>query len=109
MKIIFTDHFFQDGFSKFLYSAILDRGRDFLHNLLCRELQTKAKQSHLSISLLFFFKIKLTVFSSLVLFFESLPGKRIRTSLTTAGKITSTTSARPSAPRKWMSILKTKR
>lgn len=39
----------------------------------------------------------------------SLSGKRIRTSLITAEKITSTTSARPSAPRKWMSILKMKR
>lgn len=39
----------------------------------------------------------------------SLPGKRTKTYLITAEKITSSTSAKPSAPRKWTSILKMKR
>lgn len=65
-----------------------------------KQLKTKAKLSDsLDVS-----QIKLTAY-----FPFSLSGKRIRTSLTTAEKITSTTSARPSAPRNWMSILKMKR
>lgn len=54
-------------------------------------------------------KFQLTFFSLSFFSAPPLSGKRIRTSSITAGRITSTVSARPSAPRKLTSILKTKR